>query len=114
MTREQAMEIWEGMYNDELVTEYNHYVSNVLNNSDLEIWEMDCLYDLIENVPPMDIVKMIAYGEVDIRDEYFAFDIYGNLQTISKDNLFDYVIDRIDCGHIIDVAKEYEEEEEDD
>lgn len=113
MTREQAMGIWKDMRTDELVYEYNFYVREILNDSDSEIWEMERLNDLIEGVPPMDIVKMVVYGEVDIRDEYFTFDC-GNLKTISKYNLLDHIINGVDWQYIIDVAKEYEEEEEDD
>lgn len=114
MTREQAEEIWKDMYIYEVISEYNHYVSDVMNFSDEEIFDMDDIDYLIEDIPPMDLIKMVVYGDVRLTDEYFTFDGYGNMQTISKDDLFDFIIDRIDEEHLIAVAKEYEEDEEDD
>lgn len=41
MTREQAIEIWEGMYFDEIITEYNYYVCDVINDEDFQLYDMD-------------------------------------------------------------------------
>ena len=114
MTREQAIEVWKNMSFDEAIAEYNHYVSEELYDSDLEIWEMECLGDLIEHVPPMNIVKLVAYGDVRLTDDYVVVNKGEFIKTISKDNVIDYVINNIDDDYLIDIAKEYEEDEEDD
>lgn len=114
MTREQAIEIWENMYNDELIAEYNHYVSDVMNFSDEEIFDMDDIYDLIEDIPPMDLIKMVVYGDVRLTDDYVVVNKGTFIKTISKDDVIDYVIDNIDNDYLIDIAKKYEEDEEDD
>lgn len=111
MTREQAVEIWEDMDINEVIAEYNHYVSEELYDIDLEIWEMECLGDLIENVPPMNIVKMVVYGDVRLTDDYVVVNKGALIKTISKDNVIDYVINNIDDDYLIDIAKEYEEDE---
>lgn len=113
MTREQAVEIWQDMYIDEVIAEYNHYVNEELYDSDLGIWEMECLGDLIENVPPMNIVKLVVYGDVRLTDDYVAVNKGEFIKTISKNDVIDYVIENIDDDYLIDIAKEYEEDEED-
>lgn len=113
MTREQAVEVWEGMYIDEAITEYNHYVDEELSDSDLEIWKMDCLDDLVENVPPMDLIRMVVYGDVKLTDDYFVFDRYQRIKTIHKDDIIDYIIDNIDDEYLIEIAEEYKGEEDD-
>lgn len=47
-------------------------------------------------------------------DDYFTFDSYLNLKSVSRDDLFDFIIESVDDSHLIAVAKEYEEDEEDD
>lgn len=70
MTREQAVEIWKDMYINKVIDEYNHYVSDVKNFWEEEIFDIDELYDLIEDIPPMDLIKMVVYGDVRLTDDY--------------------------------------------
>lgn len=113
MTREQAVEVWQDMYIDEVIAEYNHYVNEELYDSDLEIWEMECLGDLIKNVPPMNIVKLVVYGDVRLTDDYVVVNKGSLIKTISKDNVIDYVIENIDDDYLIRFAEEYKGEEDD-
>lgn len=114
MTREQAIEVWKGMYIYEVIDEYNHYVSDVMNFSDEEIFDMDDIYDLIEDIPPMDLIKMVVYGDVRLTDDYVVVNKGTFIKTIRIDKVVDYVIENIDDDYLIDIAKEYQEDEEDD
>ena len=112
MTREQAVEIWEDMYIDEVIAEYNHYVNEELYDSDLEIWEMECLGGLIENIPPMNIVKLVVYSDVRLTDDYVVVNKGEFIKTISKNDVIDYVIENIDDDYLIRFAEEYKGEED--
>lgn len=114
MTREQAVEIWKDMYIYEVIDEYNHYVSDVKNFWEEEIFDIDELYDLIEDIPPMDLIKMVVYGDVRLTDDYVVVNKGTFIKTIRIDKVIDYVIENIDDDYLINIAKEYQEDEEDD
>ena len=114
MTREQAVEIWKDMYLYEVIDEYNHYVSDVKNFWEEEIFDIDELYDLVEDIPPMDLIKMVVYGDVRLTDDYVVVNKGTFIKTIRIDKVIDYVIENIDDDYLIDIAKEYQEDEDDD
>lgn len=114
MTREQAVEIWKDMCLYEVIDEYNHYVSDVKNFWEEEIFDIDELYNLIEDIPPMDLIKMVVYGDVRLTDDYVVVNKGTFIKTIRIDKVIDYVIENIDDDYLIDIAKEYQEGEEDD
>lgn len=114
MTREQAEKVWQDMYLYEVIDEYNHYVSDVKNFWEEEIFDIDDLYDLIEDIPPMDLIRMVVHGDVRLTDDYVVVNKGTFIKTISKDNVIDYVIENIDDDYLIRFAEEYEEDEEDD
>lgn len=114
MTREQAIEIWEGMYFDEIITEYNYYVCDVINDEDSQLYDMDELDEVLSYCTPSEVAKKVVYGEFNPTDDHFTFDSYLNLKSVSKDDLFDFIIESVDDNHLIDVAKEYQGEEDDD
>ncbi len=49
-----------------------------------DIYSMDEFDDLLSGVKPSDIAKMIKYGSYNSYDDYFRFDAYGNVKTLSK------------------------------
>lgn len=50
---------------------------------DLEWLDMEEFDEVLRGVRPMEIARMIHYGDFKIHDDYFRFDVYGTLETCS-------------------------------
>lgn len=110
MTREQAAEIWEGMYFDEIITEYNYYVCDVINDEDSQLYDMDELDEVLSYCTPSEVAKKVVYGEFNPSDDWFMFDGYENLKSFRNPSVFDFFCENVDDDYIIELAEEYEEE----
>lgn len=66
---------------------------------------------------PMEIIKMTSYGDFNYSHDYYRFDGYGNLESLSYldasslpdiiDNIIDYIVENADAfSHIFDGLEE--------
>ena len=65
----------------EMVQEVNGY------NGDLEyldFYDMDCFNDLMNGLYPDDLARRIFHGDFNPNYEYFKFNGYGNLESLSE------------------------------
>ena len=73
--------------------------------------DMDMLEDYLLEVPAVDVIKMVYYGDFNPNDPYFQFDTYGNLESFNdwfvendlEDNKEDIVkrfIELYEDGHV--------------
>lgn len=82
---------------------------------DKDVYPMEELDDILHGMAPMDILRMGVFGDIVWTDEYFTFDGYGNIQTISEYNLHNYLWDciRYDTDkfheYLMDYYPDYEE-----
>ena len=79
-----------------------------------EIHGTDDFDELFNGQSPMTVARMVEYGYFNSRDEYFTFDRYGSIVTISYKDVGEYLKDQLDDDVIIEIAEEYKEDEEDD
>lgn len=74
-----------------MVQEINAYNGSMEN---LDIFEMDMFDDIMNGFEPMDIALKIYFGDFNPNDEYFRFNGYANLESLSdydlKNELLDY------------------------
>lgn len=113
-------------------------IENILNNLDLDelvsccfyldgdnaIYPMDNFNDLLFGMEPWDIARAVHYGDFYPTDNYFKFNVYGNLEStdnpiqegwIDLDDLAAYAIDCNESfgnGDIQALLDQWEEEEE--
>jgi len=59
---------------------YNAYQQAI--NGDDEIWDMQSLGEVLQDMNPVEIVQRTAYGDMNLSHSYFHFDGYGNLESI--------------------------------
>ncbi|KAA9290010.1 MULTISPECIES: antirestriction protein ArdA [Aerococcus] len=62
---------------------------------DDRLYDMDELDEILYEFTPMDIVRMVHFGDFNFNDDYFTFDGYGNLESVSSysaDKHNDYII----------------------
>lgn len=71
---------------DLLIEAWNDYCDNS-NNGDETVYPMDSFNDLYCNTSPIDIVSMVEYTSFKSRDDYFAYDGYGRIES------FDFITD---------------------
>lgn len=62
---------------------------------DKAVYSMEELDDILYGMAPMDILRMGVFGDITWCDEYFTFDGYGNIETISEYNLHNHLWDCI-------------------
>lgn len=113
-------------------------IENILNNLDLDelvsccfyldgdnaIYPMDNFNDLLFGMEPWDIARAVHYGDFYPTDNYFKFNVYGNLEStdnpiqegwIDLDDLAAYAIDYNESfgnGDIQALLEQWNEEEE--
>lgn len=123
---EKQKKAFYDLYDDEKITLLNEYLGNV-NYTDNMVYSMDDIDEVLYGITPGEIIQLALYGgrfnfkqdSFNPNDEYFSFDGYGNLVSISGYELRYYcdlyLDDMIDAGaleHLIDDDDEEEEEEE--
>lgn len=99
MNKTKAIEIYNNMLESEMVTDLM-FIVNELSNEDF-IYNMDDFDDIMNGYSPSRLVSMIFYGSsfrynfenenFNPNDDYFTFDGYGNLQSISGYEIADYL-----------------------
>lgn len=67
----------------DLVLMHNTYCQET-NNPDDEIFPMDMWEEIMDGYKSWDIATKVHFGTFNPFDEYFTFDGYGNIKTISK------------------------------
>lgn len=73
-----------------MVQEINAYNGSM---EQLELYEMDMFDDLMVGFEPMDIALKIYFGDFNPNDEYFRFNGYANLESLSYYDLENELID---------------------
>lgn len=83
LTREQAITTYVTSLNgDDLAQLLQHMNSYDDYFDDCVYYDMDEFDELLSNHTPMEIAQMIFYGgEFNPNDEYFHFNVYGNLES---------------------------------
>ena len=141
MTREQAIRTYvENLSKGELVELMRHMSFYDGSFEDVLYYDMDEFDELLDGYTPMEIARMIWFGEFNPNDEYFRFNAYGNLESadwrdveVEAEDLKDEIIDHLvnyysgdtpwaELDHIVDAdddalfnddLEEVDEEEED-
>ena len=86
-------------------------VNNLNGYFEDQIWiSMDCFDDYLFGLTPLEIASRVAYGNFDpSHDDYFRFDIYGNLESAAEWDIEREMLDLADeiielalanCGYI--------------
>lgn len=89
-----------------MVQEINAYNGSMEH---LDLYEMDMFDDIMNGFEPMDIALKTYYGNFNPNDDYFRFNGYANLESLSEYDLENELID-----YENEIIKEYtriEEEE---
>lgn len=87
-----------------MVQEINAYNGSIEN---LDIFEMDMFDDIMESFNPMEIALKIHYGDFNPNNDYFRFDGYANLESLTDLHLENELIDYEE-----EILKEYKRIEE--
>ena len=74
----------------EMVQEINAYNGSMEN---LELYEMDSFDEIMNGFEPMDIALKIHFGEFNPNDEYFRFNGYANLESLTEYDLENELLD---------------------
>ena len=85
------------------VNNWNGYFEDQIGD---QIWiDMDCFDDYLSELTPSEIASRAAYDNFDPRhDDYFRFDIYGNLESAAEWDVEREILDLAD--EIIEQALE--------
>lgn len=62
---------------------------------DKAIYSMDKFNDLLCGMEPLDIACRVNFGDMNMNDDYFIFNGYGNIETLSEWELHSYLWDSI-------------------
>lgn len=73
----------------EMVHEINAYNGSMEN---LELYDMDMFDDIMNGFEPMDIALKSHFGNFNPNDEFFRFDGYANLESLSEYELEDELL----------------------
>ena len=73
----------DGLSLDDAVTLYNA-VCDTCNYPDKKIYSIRELDDLLCDLTPSEIVRLVSYGDFSCDYEYFAYDGSGNLKSIRR------------------------------
>lgn len=140
MTRKQAIRNYvEHLIGDDLANLLQHMNSYDGCFDEASYYDMDEFDELMSNYNPMQIAQMIFYGgDFNPNDEYFRFNVYGNLESANwgdvvsvAEDLVDDIIEHLvnyysgdtpwpDLDHIVDADadavfnEDYEEVDEED
>ena len=90
----------------EMVQEINAYNGSMEH---LEVYEMEMFNDIMESFEPMEIALKTFFGDFNPNDDYFRFNGYANLESLSEYDLENELLD-----YENEIIKEYtriEEEE---
>lgn len=115
------VETIENLSDRELVALHNEWCY-ANNNYDDEIIEMDRFDEVMDGSNPSEIARSIFYGGgFNPNDDYFHFDGYGNLESLSDPGSEIYPVDIAndvlgtgncyECDDIKELLDEWEEEE---
>lgn len=118
------VETIESLSDRELVSLHNEWCYDN-NNYDGEIIEMERFDEICDGMKPIDIAQSIAYGGgFNPHDDYFHFNGYGNLESLSDPGSEIYPSDiaedvlrtgkSYECDDIKDLLDEWEEAESED
>lgn len=118
------IETIENLSDRDLINLHNEWCYDN-NNYDDEIIEMERFDEICDGMKPIDIATSIAYGGgFNPNDDYFHFNGYGNLESLSDLGSEIYPSDIADdvlrtgksyeCDDIKDLLDEWEESESDD
>lgn len=109
-TFNKIIEVLDEMPIDELLQVYGEYCDGI-NNYDDYIYSMWEFSDIMYGQTADWIANRIFYGDFNPNDEYFKFDGYGNLKSISSYSVRDYIyIDEI-AQYIIDTNNALDNED---
>ena len=120
---EKQKKAFYGLYDGEKITLLNEYLGNV-NYTDHMIYFMDEIDEILYGITPDNIIRLAFYGNrfnfeqdnFNPNNEYFSFNGYGNLVSISGYDLEAYcdlyLDDMINAGALEHLIEEEEEEEE--
>ena len=84
LSDESKFELYEAAYNEGYI------------GVDDEVYSMDGLDEILYDCKASDIADMCFYGNFNPNDEYFKFNEYGNLESISTYNIGRYCDDYSD------------------
>ena len=73
-----------------MVQEINAYNGSMEN---LDIFEMDMFDEIMNGFEPMEIALKTYYGDFNPNDEYFRFNGYANLESLSEYDLENELLD---------------------
>lgn len=107
----------DGLSLDDAVTLYNAIcdIRNYLND---RIYLREELDDLLCDLSPSAIVRIVSYGDFSYDYEYFTYDGYGNLKSIRRANDLDIDLNDVlrvyekDPSQLPDVVKDFLNETE--
>ena len=77
----------------EMVQEVNGWDSSL---EDYDYMEMGQLDEMLNSVEPTEVLRMAHFGEFNWSDDYFAINVYGNLESINRFEFEELVEDRQD------------------
>lgn len=62
---------------------------------DKAIYSMDEFNDIMYGMSPWDVMCRVCFGDINLNDDYFIFNGYGNIETLSEYELHSYLWDSI-------------------
>ena len=104
MTREQAIRNYvEHLSGDDLAVLIQYMNAYDGSFEEAIYYDMDQFDEFMSDNTPMEIARMIHFGEFNPYDDYFRFDGYGNLESLdwqeicaeakdSKDDIIDHLV----------------------
>lgn len=85
MTREEAIRNYvEQLNGDDLTQLLQHMHAYDGCFDDCAYFDMDEFDDFMSNSTPLEIARMIFYGDFNPNDDYFRFNAYGNLESADR------------------------------
>lgn len=104
MTREQAIRCYvENLSRGEIAELIRHMNSYDGCFEDAVYYDMDTFDELLDGYTPLEIAQMICFGDFNPNADYFRFDAYGNLESMTWNDVEveagDLVYDII--GHLV-------------
>ena len=74
----------------EMVQEVNSYNGGLEH---LEFYDMDCFNEIMCGLEPDELARRIFFGDFNPNHEYFEFNGYGNLESLSEYDLEKELLD---------------------
>lgn len=126
MTRQECIDKIVDEINDmrdsDIASIWNDYCDSVGYGDD-RVYCMDELDDLLDGMKPIDILLLGVNSSIFWSDDYFRFDGYGNIETISNLSyeleikvVAEYCLDENECfgySEILNILGDYLDEQED-